>query len=304
MGAACGGPYPSPWIRATPGGIDAANDATFWNLERGGLRFLSVVALTLGAACGGDLAVAPAAVPSPAERTTGAATTSGAELLVLVDETGAARRVLIVRDERDPRRRQVERMGFRTLTREAVAAGQVDAATRELFNQGAGKELPVTFRRSAHDWTPILTAMVADLATTPQIATRLAFAIDGTTSTRGVRATVDSVMGSLESTLNAALADDARAGCNNSSPEVATNVGVIQADGDPCADERSDANWARGRLIAETIIISAQFALLAENPLLWTLLPWRVQAATLAMAEVNRAYAVSMRELRQCEANR
>lgn len=33
-------------------------------MERGGLRLLSVVALTLGAACGGDRAVAPAAVPS------------------------------------------------------------------------------------------------------------------------------------------------------------------------------------------------------------------------------------------------
>ncbi len=260
------------------------------------------MALTLGAACGGDLAVAPAAVPSPAERTTGAATTSGAELLVLVDETGAARRVLIVRDERDPRRRQVERLGFRTLTREAMAAGQVDAATRAAFASGEAKGLPVRYQRTDGGWTPALDAQVGDVVAAPRSTTPRAATTTGVSNASTVRATVDSALASLEATMNQVLADDLREGSDGSGQDTSGAAYLSPDSGDPCADERSDANWERFWLIGKTIGIAVGFVLMAEAPALWPKLPAATVSAAAAMGEAYGDYSRAMRELRQCEA--
>jgi hypothetical protein len=129
------------------------NATEFSKLEQGGRLLLSVAMLGLTAACGGDQPLAPTAGPVAGPTAGGAAVTrSGVELLVLVDEAGQARRVLIVRDERDPRVRAVERLGFRTLTSEALAAGGVDASTRAMFAAGEAKGLRVTYRRASATW--------------------------------------------------------------------------------------------------------------------------------------------------------
>lgn len=134
-----------------------------------GRLLLGMLALTVTGACGSDQAVAPEATSAPAGPAALAPAAGGAELLVLVDEKGTARRVLIVRGERDPRRREVERLGFRTLSHDAVTNGGVDAVSRGLFAAGETKGIPVRYFQAASVWDQAFDAQVAE-----QVATRSA----------------------------------------------------------------------------------------------------------------------------------
>lgn len=278
------------------------NATEFSKLEQGGRLLLSVAMLGLSAACGGDQALAPTAGPVAGPTAGGAAVTrSGVELLVLVDEAGQARRVLIVRDERDPRVRAVERLGFRTLTSEALAAGGVDASTRAMFAAGEGKGLPVRYQRTAGVWTQTMDAEVGNRAAEPMLVPPRASAY-GAATAGTIRTTVDSALASLEATMNEVLADDLRLKDAGPGRDVQPTDCITADAEDPCADERSDANWERLKLTGKTIGIAAGFVMMAETPALWPSVPRATLAASGVMAEQYADYGKAMRELRQCEA--
>jgi hypothetical protein len=108
--------------------------------------------LGLTAACGGDQPLAPTAGPVAGPTAGGAAVTrSGVELLVLVDEAGQPHRVLIVRDERDPRVRELARLGYRMLSPREGKGDEVATDTRAIFAAVAAKGVVVSFYRSPGD---------------------------------------------------------------------------------------------------------------------------------------------------------
>ena len=133
-----------------------------------GRRLLIVVTLAMAAACSSDQGLAPEAVPPPAAPNPALPASMGAALLVLVDETGTARRVLIVRNQRDPRRQQVERLGFRSFTPAADANGGMDVATRALHDAGEATGLPVTYHRRTDGWTLAVDASLDSTAVAKQ----------------------------------------------------------------------------------------------------------------------------------------
>lgn len=151
--------------------------------------------------------MAPAAVPSPTERATGTAAGSGAELLVLVDETGAGRRGLIARDVRVPRRRELERLGFRVLSRAAVANGAVNESTRELLALGEAEGLPITYLRAASGWTTAMQAHVeAAVVSARPLRANVSREADQATSLEGQIKAIESALLTAEDNVNLALA--------------------------------------------------------------------------------------------------
>jgi hypothetical protein len=180
-----------------------------------GRLLLGMMALTVAGACASDQAVAPEATSAPAGPAALAPAAGGAELLVLVDEKGAARRVLIVRGERDPRRREVERLGFRTLTQDAVTRGEVNAATQELFPLEVASGVTVSYRQVAAAWNAQTEALVERLAGSrnnerpgPSLA---AYTVEGATAHRA-SVVVDSALRALEAQFNEVLAVTAASG--------------------------------------------------------------------------------------------
>ena len=272
------------------------NATEFSKLEQGGRLLLSVAMLGLTAACGGDQPLAPTAGPVAGPTAGGAAVTrSGVELLVLVDEAGQARRVLIVRDERDPRVRAVERLGFRELMSGSAADGGVSATTRQLFAPARTHGMPTRFLRAEYGERLGHGAMsVAGMEYAGLPRSALATGL-GASNGGEPRAILDSALLSLENNLNAILAEGAMADERNIEPHAGTAVAPDGGE-EPCADERSDANVSRAQVVAMTLFGAAEIMVVGPTPLL----PFAVAQVGYQMGQVYAQYHRDMRELRQC----
>jgi hypothetical protein len=262
--------------------------------------------LGLTAACGGDQALAPTAGPVAGPTAGGAAVTrSGVELLVLVDEAGQARRVLIVRDERDPRVRAVERLGFRTRTPQGMTAGGVDAATHQLFAAAEAKGLPVRFQQAEGAWTPVMESAIARSLKTPSHGSPgISGSLQDLTQQAAVEQQISNALTIFERGINEAL--------NHRVSETSSSGTLFHqsldspahdgTEGEPCAEERTDASATRRHLLETVAVYVAGLAAMVTQPELWPAIPVAIITAIKDFDQANDAYRRDMRTLARCEA--
>jgi hypothetical protein len=198
--------------------------------------------------------MAPVVVGVKAQPNDAVGAAMSAQLLVLVDERGVARRVLIVRDQRDSRSQQIERLGFRSLTSAAVVHGSVDEATRALFAAGEAKGLAVTYLQSSGRWNPTMDAALhAELAPVVRSSAQASFSSREGTDVEARIAEVNAALRVAEDNMNRAL--DVVCGAYSHGPRAVAGLAAVYAHGD---DEGDCDELARAALIE-----SAEFTLAA-----------------------------------------
>jgi hypothetical protein len=262
--------------------------------------------LGLTAACGGDQPLAPTAGPVAGPTAGGAAVTrSGVELLVLVDETGQARRVLIVRDERDPRVRAVERLGFRELSAGPTTGDGIAPSTRDLLGTAASRGIPLRYRRSPSAWDAVLDVQAQAFMSrqTPFAEGSASIAASNSSPTEPMRL-VNQALVSLETELNDLLANQPGNGCT--AMDAAPESGVVHSTqndtGDPCADERADAESSFRIAAATTILAITEVIAGIVSPPLLPGIAAALPGTMLGVWGATESYSRDRRDLLKCEA--
>ncbi|WP_353267805.1 hypothetical protein [Gemmatimonas sp.] len=218
----------------------------------------TVLGLMILSACASERALAPAAALEETPQMDVPRVKSDAELLVLLDDAGAVRRVMVIGDKQDGRRRMVLSLGFRSLTLTNVANGAVNEEMTSLFSASQEKGLAVTYLRLAGKWSTSLEETLAmELATESDSRAFTRLSAESHQSIVERKAEINAALRKAEENMNVAISVARAGGPAKRAALGGLSVPEAELEGEDCTkkaqkamNESADFILAAGALIA------------------------------------------------------